>query len=106
MAKFLIHATYSAEGIKGVVKEKASARKAAFEKALSSVGAKLEAMYFAFGDYDTVSIVDAPDNVTLMAVDLSVCSTGLVRTRTTPLLTLEEVDQAIKKGAKFRGPGH
>jgi len=105
MAKFLVHATYSADGFKGVIKDKASGRKAAIEKAMASVGAKLEAMYFTFGDYDTVLIVDAPDSVSLMAVGLSACSTGLARTSTTPLLTIEEADQAIKKSVQYRGPG-
>jgi uncharacterized protein with GYD domain len=105
MAKFLVQATYSSEGIKGVLKDKASGRKAALEKALASVGAKLEAMYFVFGDYDVMLIVDAPDNSTVMAVDLSACATGLARTSTIPLLTVEEADQAIKKGVKYRGPG-
>jgi uncharacterized protein with GYD domain len=105
MAKFLVRATYSAEGFKGVVKDKASGRKAAIEKAMASVGAKLEAMYFTFGDYDVALIVDAPDAVSVMAVDLSACSTGLARTSTTPLLTVEEADQAIKKSVQYRGPG-
>lgn len=105
MAKYLIHATYSAEGFKGVIKDSASGRKAEVEKAMASVGAKLEAMYFSFGDYDLVLIVDAPDNATLMSVGLSACSTGLARTSTIPLLTVEEADQAIKKSANYRGPG-
>jgi uncharacterized protein with GYD domain len=105
MAKFLVHATYSADGFKGVIKDKASGRKAAIEKAMASVGAKLEAMYLTFGDYDAVLIVDAPDSASLMAVGLSACSTGLARTSTTPLLTIEEADQAIKKSVQYRGPG-
>jgi uncharacterized protein with GYD domain len=105
MAKFLVRATYSAEGFKGVVKDKPSGRKAAVEKAMASVGAKLEAMYFAFGDHDVVMIVDAPDAPSLMAVGLSACSTGLARTSTTPLLTVEEADQAVKKTVQYRGPG-
>lgn len=105
MAKYLVHATYSAEGFKGVVKDKASGRKAALEKALASVGAKLDAMYYTFGDYDVVLIIEAPDNVTVAAVGLAACSTGLARTSSTPLLTVEETDQALKKSVQYRGPG-
>lgn len=105
MAKYLVHATYSADGFKGVLKDKPSGRKAAVEKAVASVGAKLEAMYFTFGDYDAVMIIDAPDAASLMAVGLSACSTGLARTSTTPMLTVEEADQAIKKAVQYRGPG-
>jgi len=105
MAKYLVRATYSAEGFKGVLKDKPSGRKSAVEKAMASVGAKLEAMYFAFGDHDAVMIVDAPDAASLMAVGLSACSTGLARTSTIPLLTTEEADQAVKKSVQYRGPG-
>jgi uncharacterized protein with GYD domain len=105
MAKYLIQATYSAEGFKGVAKDKASGRKAALEKALASVGAKLDAIYYSFGDYDVVLIVDATDNATVAAVGMAACSTGLARTSTTPLLTVAEADQAIKKSVKYSGPG-
>ena len=105
MPKFLIQAAYTAEGLKGLMKDKASGRKAAVEKALASVGGKVEAMYYAFGDYDTVLIVDGPDNVSAAAVSLAVSATGLVRTRTTPLLTIEEADRAIGKAVDFRAPG-
>jgi uncharacterized protein with GYD domain len=105
MAKYLIQATYSAEGFKGVAKDKASGRKAALEKALASVGAKLDAIYYSFGEYDVLLIVDAPDNATVAAVGVAACSTGLARTSTTPLLTVAEADQAIKKSVKYSGPG-
>jgi hypothetical protein len=34
-----------------------------------------------------------------------VSASGLVRTRTTPLLTVEEVDQALQKNVSYRPPG-
>lgn len=105
MAKYLVRATYSAEGFQGVIKDKASGRKAAVEKALAGVGAKLEAMYFSFGDQDVVMIIDSPDAPSLMAIGFSACSTGLARTSTTPLLTIEEADQAVAKSVQYRGPG-
>jgi len=36
---------------------------------------------------------------------LTVGSTGLVNIRTTPLLTVEEVDQALALPSKYRAPG-
>jgi uncharacterized protein with GYD domain len=105
MPKYLIQATYTAEGIQGVIKDKASGRKAAIEKALANVGAKVDAMYYAFGDYDAVLIVDAPDNATAAAISLTVGATGLVRISTIPLLTIEEADRAVTKSVPYRGPG-
>ena len=42
MAKYLVEASYTAEGLKGLQKEKASGRKAAVAEALKGLGGKLE----------------------------------------------------------------
>ena len=105
MPKYLIQASYSADGLKGLAKDKAAGRKAAVSAAVKSLKGKLECFYFAFGDDDAVLIVDLPDNVSAAAVSLSAASTGLVRLRTTPLLTIDEVDQALGVQSKYRAPG-
>jgi len=105
MAKFLIEAAYTAEGLRGLAKDKASGRKAAIDAALSVLGGKLEAVYFAFGASDAFVICDCPDNVTAAALSLATSASGLVRTRTVPLLTVEETDQALSKKINYRPPG-
>ncbi|MBV9015936.1 MAG: GYD domain-containing protein [Alphaproteobacteria bacterium] len=105
MAKYLITASYSADGMKGLQKEKASGRRDAVRQACESVGGRLEAYYFAFGEDDVVSIVDVPDNVAASALSLAVSATGTARTRTTALLTVEEVDKALGTKIRFRGAG-
>jgi uncharacterized protein with GYD domain len=105
VAKYLIQANYVGEGIKGLLKEGGSSRRAAVDKALASVGAKLESFYYAFGDTDAYVIVDAPDNVTAAAVALTVGASGVVTLKTTVLMTPEEVDQATKKSPTYRAPG-
>jgi uncharacterized protein with GYD domain len=105
MAKFLIQATYSPDGLKGLMRDKASGRKAAVTKAMAAAGGTLEAFYFAFGDYDAVLIVDVPDNVTAASVAVTVSSSGLARTRMTPLLTIEEADAALAMSVDYRPPG-
>ncbi len=82
MAKFLITASYTAEGLKGLQKDKASGRRDAVRQACESVGGKLECMYYAFGDDDVVIIADLPDNVTASAVSLTASdSKGVVIAR-------------------------
>lgn len=105
MAKYLIQGSYTSEGIKGVLKEGGSGRKHAVEQAIVSMGGKLEAMYYAFGDTDVYVIFDAPDNVAAAALAMGVSATGLVGVKTTVLLTVDEVDQAGKKTLSYRGPG-
>ena|SRR5690242_16368660 len=105
MAKYLITASYTAEGMKGLQKDKASGRRNAVRQACASVGGKLEAFYFAFGGDDVVTIVDLPDNVAASALSLAASATGLIRTRTTALLTVEEVDKSLAAAVNFRGAG-
>jgi uncharacterized protein with GYD domain len=105
MAKFLIAASYTAEGLRGVAKDKASGRSKAVSEALAALGGKLETIYYALGDTDVFVIADCPDNITAAGLSFAVSSSGLVRTKTIPLLTVEEMDQAIGKQAKYRAPG-
>ena len=109
MAKYLIEAGYSHEGLKGVLKDGGTARRNAVETAVKALGGRVEAFYFGFGESDVYAIVDAPDNVSVAAFALAVGATGIAgHFKTIALLTPEEVDQAAKKaaGASYRPPGH
>ncbi len=105
MPKFLIEATYSAEGLRGLAKDKASGRQALVKEALASLGGKLEGAYFALGDTDVYVLCDCPDHVSAAALSLAVSSSGLVRTKTIPLLTVEETDRALTMKTAYRAPG-
>ena len=105
MAKFMVHGSYTTEGLKGLLKEGGSGRKKAVESAVKAMGGHLEAFYFSFGKHDVVSIVDVPDNVTATALAIGIASTGTVGLETIVLLTPEEVDQATKKTLSFRAAG-
>ena len=74
-------------------------------KAVEGIGGKVESFYYAFGEDDAILILDLPDNVTAAALAVSVSASGLVRARTTPLLTIEEADQAVGKSVTYRAPG-
>src|SRR5262245_16983467 len=105
MPKYLCVAKYSVEGVKGLMKEGGSARRAAVEQAVKGLGGSLEAFYFAFGDDDAYIVADLPDNASAAAVSLAVGASGLASVRTVPLLTPQEVDQTTKKTVNYRGPG-
>lgn len=105
MPKYLIQASYTAEGAKGVLKEGGSQRRATVEKMFKSVGAKVEAFYYSLGEHDVYVILDAPDNVTVAAMSMAVNATGLVRLHTTVLMSTEEIDAATKKQVEYRAPG-
>jgi uncharacterized protein with GYD domain len=69
------------------------------------LGGKLVAYYFAFGEYDGFAIIDAVENVDATTAVLIVGGSGAVKTKTTVLLTPEEVDRATQKTGTYRAPG-
>ena len=106
MAKYLVMASYTAEGAKGLLKDGGTKRRQAAEQAIKSAGGKLEAFYFAFGDSDAFVVIDAPDHASVAAASLAINASGAVRSRTVVLLTPEEIDQAAKKRTTYTPPGH
>jgi uncharacterized protein with GYD domain len=105
MPKYLIQASYTAEGLKGLQKDKASGRRNAVAQAVEGIGGRLEAIYYGLGKDDVFVIVDAPNIGAVAAMSIAVSASGLVRTRTTALMTVEEVDQALAKSVSYRAPG-
>ena len=105
MAKFLISASYTAEGTKGLLKDGGSGRRAAVQKALDALGGKLDSFHFAFGKTDAYVICEVPDTVSGIALSLAVNGSGVVHATTTPLITVEEMDAACKKSTAYRAPG-
>ena len=96
MPKYLIHGSYTEQGLKGLLKEGGSKRREATEQALKAIGGTLEAYYFAFGDNDYYVIADLPDNVNATTVALVANASGAIKNKTTVLITPEEVDQAVE----------
>jgi uncharacterized protein with GYD domain len=105
MPKYLLQANYVGQGVNGLLSEGGTARRAAAEKAIQSVGGTLESFYYAFGDTDAYLIADVPDNASMAALTLTIAATGVVSTKTVVLMTPEEVDGAVKKAPTYRAPG-
>ena len=60
--------------------------------------------WMAFGDYDVVGVIEAPDNVSAAAFALAVAGGGSCKAvKTTPLLTLREGAAALRKA---KGSGY
>jgi uncharacterized protein with GYD domain len=105
MAKYLFSGSYTLEGVRGLIKEGGSSRRAQIESTVKGLGGKLEAFYFAFGGNDVFAILDFPDNISCAAVALTVNAAGGFKGTTSVLLSAEEMDQATKKKVLYRGPG-
>jgi uncharacterized protein with GYD domain len=105
MAKYLIEASYTLEGVKGLQSKGGSSRRDAVRAAVEGLGGTLESFYFGFGDHDAYVIVDLPDNESAAAIALTVNAAGGATTKTITLLTPEEVDAAAQRSVDYRPPG-
>jgi uncharacterized protein with GYD domain len=105
MPKYLVVASYTAEGVRGLKKGGGSARVQAVKAGIEGLGGTLESFHFAFGEADAYVIADLPDNATAAALALAVSESGLVHLRTVPLITPEEIDRAAQAAVQYRPPG-
>ena len=108
MAKYLLEVSYTAEGTRGLLKDGGTTRRSSATAAAASLGAKIEAFYYAFGENDVIVIADIPDAQSAAALSLALGASGAISTRTTVLLTVEDIDAAVKKAAsvQYTPPGH
>jgi uncharacterized protein with GYD domain len=83
-------------------------RSAALSELHESMGSRLISWYLSFGEYDGLTIYEAPDDATAGAVVLAVTSRGHLRaTKTTRLFTAEEGMEMMRRAGAtaFRAPG-
>ena len=105
MPKYLAHASYTVEGLKGLLKDGGTKRREVVEQLAKSLGGTVEAFYYAFGDDDLFVVFDLPDNVSATTASMVVNASGAAKTKVTVLITPEEVDQATKKSVNYLPPG-
>ena len=105
MAKFLVKASYSMDGTKGVQSAGGTSRREAVAKLAESLGGSLESFYFAFGETDAYVVLDVPDNKSAAAASIAVNASGAATSEVIVLLTPEEIDEAAKISVDYRPPG-
>lgn len=105
MPHYMFRASYSREGIQGVMKEGAASRTEVVRKLAESLGGSMEVAYWAFGEDDFITIVELPDNAAAVAAATTVAASGVGGISTTVLLTAEDVDAARGRKATYRAPG-
>jgi uncharacterized protein with GYD domain len=96
MPKYLLQVGYTPESWVTMNKNPQS-RADMVRPAIEALGGKLEACYFALGEYDLVAIAEFPDNVAAAALGMAASASGSVdRYVTTALLTMEEGMAAMR----------
>jgi len=99
--KFLILASYSAEGAKGVLKSgSGSARKTMTENMIRELGGKMESYYY-ISNCDAYVIAELPDAAAAAAIAITIKASGMGSITATLLMEAEEVDRAMKHSVKY-----
>ena len=106
MPLYLGRFKYSAEAIKAMI-ENPQDRGAASREAAESLGCKLHGLWWTLGEHDGAFLLEAPDNVAVVALAMAVGATGQVSSEATALLDMDEAQEAMRRAAAagFRAPG-
>ncbi len=106
MAYYLFQTAYTAEAWASLVQNPRN-RLEAVRSVVEGLGGSMENAWTAFGEYDVVSILQMPDNVSVAAFSMAVAAGGAVKSiKTTPLMSMEEGVEAMKKasGSGYQPP--
>ncbi len=105
MPKYLVKASYTTEGAKGVQSGGGTSRRDAVARMAEGLGGSLESFYFAFGETDAYVVLDLPDNRSAAAASIAVNTAGGAASEVVVLLTPEDVDAAADISVDYRAPG-
>jgi uncharacterized protein with GYD domain len=94
MATYIILFRFTQQGIQDI--KESPDRVDVAKQTFQAMGAKVKEFYSVMGRYDTVFIVEAPDDETVARATLSLGSLGNVRTETMRAFTEEEYQKIIK----------
>jgi uncharacterized protein with GYD domain len=97
MATYVMLAHFTDQGVKTV--KDSPKRRDAFKEMAKKHGATVREVFWTLGQYDLVALVDAPDDVTMTALGLSLGALGNVRTQTLRAFSDAEMTAIIGKMA-------
>ena len=107
MPVYLGRFSYTADAMKTLMAQPQD-RSAAAREVAESLGGKLLGFWYAFGEFDGVFLMEAPDNASAAALAMAVGGGGgLSEVETTVLLDMDEAQEAMRKAAAatYRPPG-
>ena len=95
MAMYVVLANFTDQGVRNV---KDSIKRAeAFKELAKSSGATVKDLYWTLGQYDIVATVDAPDDMAITALGLTLAKAGNVRTQTLRAFSQAEMGSILSK---------
>ena len=107
MPLYLGRFSYTTDAMKALLNQPED-RSAAAREVAETLGGKLLGFWYAFGEFDGVFLMEAPDNASAAALAMAVGAGGaLSEVETTVLLDMDEAQDAMRKAADatYRPPG-
>ena len=99
MPLYLGRFSYTTDAMKALLNQPED-RSAAAREVAESLGGKLLGFWYAFGEFDGVFLMEAPDNASAAALAMAVGAGGaLSQVETTVLLDMDEAQDAMRKAA-------
>lgn len=99
MPLYMVQFSYTTEAWTALTKNPTD-RRVAFRAIAEQLGGRLIELYYAFGDYDGILLMEAPDDSTAAAIVLAAVSPGhLKANKTTKLLSVEDTLEVLRKAS-------
>jgi uncharacterized protein with GYD domain len=95
MATYIVLGTFTDQGIRGV--KDTTKRAEAFKAMAKKAGATVKDLYWTLGQFDVMTVVDAPDDDTLTALLLSAGALGNLRTQSLRAFSADEMGKIVGK---------
>lgn len=94
MPSYVVLGKYTLQGIRNI---KATTKRAeAFRNLAKRMGVKVKEIYWTMGEYDIVTIIDAPNDATASRLLLAAGSKGNLQTQTLRAYTSNEISNVLK----------
>ena len=97
MATYLVLGHYTDQGIRNI--KDTTKRAEAIREVARKCGVTIKEVYWTLGQYDLVTILEAPDDASVTAFGLSAGAQGNVRTQTLRAYSAEEMARILARMA-------
>jgi len=95
MVNYVQLVSFTDQGIRNV--KDTVKRAEAFKEMAKAQGCTVKEIFWTQGAYDLVTVVEAPDETTALALNISICKAGNIRTQTLRAFSQAEISKVLAK---------
>jgi uncharacterized protein with GYD domain len=97
MPTYIVLCQFTDQGVRSV--KETTKRAEAFKAMAKKAGATVKELYWTMGQYDLVTVMEAPDDVSATALLLSIGALGNIRTQALRAFSADEMGRVLGKMA-------